>query len=302
MRILVTGGSGLIGRGVVDDLAAGGAEVIILSRRPELVLGLPAGARAVAWDASSPSGWAELADGALGIVHLAGEGIADGRWTEGRKRRLWDSRVRSTAAVVEAIRGATEPPRVLVQASAVGYYGGCGEEVVTERHPPGDDFLAELSLAWEEASTGVEELGVRRALLRTGIVLAAEGGALPKMALPFKLFAGGRLGDGRQYVPWIHLVDEVRAVRFLLEHDGLSGPFNLTAPHPVTNRELGRLLGRVLGRPSLLPTPAVALQLLLGEMSEALLHGQRAVPERLLDAGFTFRFPTLGPALEDLLR
>lgn len=299
-RILVTGGTGLLGSRLVRDLAATGKyDVVVLSRDPSG--DLPPGARFARWDGDTTDGWGHLADGALGIVHLAGESVADGRWTDDKKRRIRASRIDSTRAVTEAVAAAEERPRFLVQASAVGYYGDRGDELVTESSAPGNDFLAEVAQVWEDASDGAEALGVRRVLLRTGVVLSADGGALPKMAMPFKLGAGGPLGSGRQYVPWIHVDDHVRAMRFLIEHPDASGPFNLTAPHPVRNRELADGLGRVLRRPSLLPAPKVALHLVLGEMSDMLLHGQRAIPRALNDLGFDFRFTEIEPALRDLL-
>jgi uncharacterized protein (TIGR01777 family) len=202
---------------------------------------------------------------------------------------------------VAALRQAPEKPRALLQASAVGYYGFCGDEVVTESHPPGEDFVAGVCVDWEASTAEAEALGVRRAVLRSGVVLSGEGGALPRMALPFKLMAGGPLGRGRQWLPWIHIADEVGAIRFLLERDEACGPFNLTAPRPLTNRDFSRALGRALRRPSLAPAPSLALRLILGEMAEMLLHGQRVVPHRLVELGFSFRFPEAGAALRDLL-
>lgn len=300
-RILITGGSGLIGRPLTAELAAAGYEVVVLSRSPERVNGLPPGARAVGWDAETPSGWGGEADGALGIVHLAGESLADGRWTDAKKQRIWKSRVHSSLAVQAAIHEAAVAPRFLVQASGVNYYGQRGDQVVTEDSPAGEGFLPQVCMEWEEAAADVEELGVRRVVARSGVVLAREGGALPRMALPFKLYVGGRVGSGRQYMSWIHLEDQVAALRFLVEHATASGPFNLTAPHPVTNRELSRHLADVLGRPSLFPVPGFALRLLFGEMAEVLLEGQRVVPERLQRLGFSFRYPRLEEALRDLL-
>jgi len=302
VRVLITGGTGLIGRALAADLGAASHEVVLLTRDPSRAGRLPDNVRAERWDGVSPEGWAGLVEGPdTAVVHLAGEGIAEGRWSEERKRRIRDSRVRSTAAVTAAIAQARVPPKVLLQGSAVGYYGACGDEEVTEDHPPGDNFLAAVSLEWEAASAKVEALGVRRAVLRTGIVLAREGGALPKMALPFRLFAGGPLGDGRQWVPWLHLADQVGALRFLLDCADARGPFNLSAPQPVRNRELSRALGRTLSRPSFLPAPRFALHLVLGEMAAILLDGQRAVPRALLKLGYRFRFPEVEPALRDLL-
>jgi uncharacterized protein (TIGR01777 family) len=300
MRVLITGGTGLIGGTLARELGAAGHEVVVLTRNATRAK-LSPGVRAVGWDAATPGALEGLITADTAVVHLAGESIAGGRWTAETKRRIRESRVRSSEAVAAAIRGAKEKPRVLLQGSAVGYYGPRGPERVTENDPPGDDFLARVCVDWEAATAGVEPLGVRRALLRTGVVLAREEGALPKMALPFKLFAGGPLGNGRQGFPWIHLADEVGAIRFLLEQERASGPFNLTAPNPVSNRDLARALGRVLGRPSFLPAPGFALRLALGEMAGMLLGGQYAVPQRLLEHGCRFRFPDLEGALRDLL-
>ncbi|MGD2115570.1 MAG: TIGR01777 family oxidoreductase, partial [Acidobacteriota bacterium] len=247
--------------------------------------------------------WGAELEGARAVVNLAGESVAGGRWTASRKRRIRESRLASTRAVCRAIERASERPEVLLQGSAVGFYGPReGDGRLTEDSGPGDDFLARVTIDWEAASRPVEEIGVRRCLLRTGVVLSTAGGALPQMALPFKLFAGGPAGDGSQWVPWIHLRDEVLAIRFLLETAAARGPFNLTAPEPVTNRELSRALGAALGRPSLLRAPSFALRLALGEMAEVVLEGQRAVPERLLAAGFEFEFPDVRTALADLYR
>lgn len=301
MRTIITGGSGLIGRALAAELATAEHEVILLSRTPGRVGGLPAGVRAVGWDGRTAEGWQDLADGATAIVNLAGESIAAGRWTAARKQRIADSRHQAGAAVVQAVAGATTSPQVIIQASAVGYYGPRGDETITEDSAPGDDFLAQVSVPWETSTEEVERLGVRRAIIRTGIVLSRDGGALPQMMLPFRLFAGGPLGSGRQGFPWIHLADEVSVIRWLIEREAASGPFNLAAPETLTNAEFGRVLGRVMRRPSFMPTPGFALRLVLGELSTLLLDGQRQVPQRLLDLGFTFRFPTAEAALRDLL-
>lgn len=303
MRVVITGGSGLIGGALARDLGAAGHDAVVLSRDPAKVR-LSAGVRAMPWDGRTAAGWGSLLDGGTAIVHLAGESIAAGRWTADRKRRIRDSRVRSGLAVLQAIREAKEKPRALLQGSAVGYYGPRGDEELREDSPAGSDFLAGVCVDWEASTAEAEALGVRRVLLRTGVVLDRDGGALPKMALPFKLMAGGPLGNGHQWFPWIHRADEVGAIRFLLEHgdlDGARGPFNLTAPHPVTNRELTRILARVLHRPGFLPAPAFGLRLLLGEMADMLLHGQRAVPSRLLELGYAFRHPDAEEALRSLL-
>lgn len=301
MKVIVSGGSGLIGRALVAELAADGHQVTVLSRRPERLRRLPVGVTAAAWDAKSSDQLTPLVGGADAVVHLAGEGIANGRWTTERKHRIRHSRVDSSAAIAAAIGAVEQRPGVLLQGSAVGLYGSRGSEELTEESASGDDFLAETCREWEAASASVEGLGVRRAVLRTGVVLAREGGALPKMLLPFRLFAGGPVGSGRQYMPWIHLADEVGAIRFLLGSPNASGPFNLTAPEPLTNQRFSRILGRVMRRPSFMPAPAFVLKLALGEMSGLVLEGQRALPRRLEEAGYRFRFPGLEAALSDLL-
>jgi uncharacterized protein (TIGR01777 family) len=304
MRVLITGGSGSIGRAVTASLAARGDEVIVLSRDPERVRGLPAGARAVRWDGRTAAGWEPLLDARSAVLNLAGEGIADGRWTAERKRRIRASRVDAGRAVVEAVRlaaAAGRAPAVVLQASGIGYYGETGDQEIDEDHPPGSDFLAEVSVDWEASTAAVEALGVRRAVLRTGVVFDRDRGALAKMLPPFRLGLGGPLGGGGQWFPWIHMVDEVGAILFLLAAAGASGPFNLCAPRPVTNREFTRALGRQLRRPAVLPVPAPALRLALGELADALLRSQRALPRRLLAAGFSFKVPDLAGALADLL-
>ncbi len=302
MHVLITGGTGLIGRALAHSLVQDGHQVTVLSRTPERHRNLPPNVDLAAWDGRTAQGWGERVNAADAIVNLAGESIAAGRWTPERKRRIRESRVHAGQAVVEAIQAAAHRPQVLVQASAVGYYGPQGDEPITEEMPPGSDFLAQVCVAWEASTAPVEALGVRRAVIRTGVVLSIQGGALPRMLLPFRLFLGGPLGSGRQYFPWIHLDDQVAAIRFLLERPETQGPFNLCAPNPVTNRAFCQTLGQVLGRPAWLPTPALALRLLFGEMATVILEGQRTVPHRLQEAGYTFRFPELRPALQDLVQ
>ena len=307
MRVVITGGSGLIGRALAKHLGSAGHDAVVLTRSMSKVGQLPPGVRAQEWDGLSSKGWAHLLDEDAAIVHLAGEGIADGRWTEDRKRRIRESRVASGKAVAEAIREASRKPRALLQGSAVGYYGPRGDDEILEGQPPGQGFLADICVDWEASTSEAEALGVRRVLLRTGVVLAREGGALPRMALPFKMMAGAPLGSGRQWLPWIHIADEVGAIRFLLERDDAQGPFNLTAPKPVTNRELGDVLGRVLRRPSPLQAlglgvPSSVFRAMLGEMADAVLDSQRVLPARLLQLGYLFRFPDLDSALRDLFK
>lgn len=302
MKVAITGGSGLIGRALSDALVDSGHQPVWTSRSPDRLKSVPSGVTVRAWDGRSAGPLVAVLDEVDAVVHLAGENIGSGRWTGARKARIKDSRTRSTAALAAAFRAASVKPRVLVQGSAVGYYGPRGDEPVTEESGAGDDFLAGVCEKWEDASAAVQELGVRRVVARTGVVLSTEGGALPKMLLPFRLFAGGPVGTGRQVVPWVHIEDEARALLQLLEDEAAEGPFNLTAPEAVTNRELAKIVGRVLGRPAFLPTPALPLRIGLGEMSTLVLDGQRAVPEKLEASGFTFLFPELEGALRHLLQ
>ena len=302
MRVVITGGSGVIGRALSASLARDHHEVIILSRHPEQVVGLPAVVRAERWNPHIAEECRHLVEEADAVVNLAGENIAARRWTVDRKKQIRDSRLNAGRAMLQALESATRRPRVVIQASAVGYYGLCGDEELNEESPPGKDFLAQLAIDWEASTAQIERLGVRRAIIRTGVILSPEGGAFPRLLLPFRLFVGGPLGSGRQWFPWIHIADEVGAIRFLLENESASGPFNLSAPHPVTNADFARMVGRQTKRPAFLPTPAFLLRLLFGEMATVLLDGQRAFPGRLMLMGYNFRFPEAAGALQDLLR
>lgn len=301
MRVVITGGSGLVGRALADELISAGHNCTVLSRNPARVDFLPKGVEVAAWDAVSASSLRPILESSEAVVHLLGEGIGNGRWSRARKERIRRSRIDSTRALADAVATVGEGLEVVVQASAVGFYGPRGDEEVTEKAPPGIDFLALTCRDWELAGEPIEKAGVRRAVIRTGLVLSRDGGVLPRMMLPFKLFAGGPAGHGGQWVPWIHLSDEVGAIRYLLEHPGAAGVFNLTAPQPVTNREFSRLLGAVLRRPSSLPAPTPALRLVLGEMAMLILTGQRAVPNRLQGLGYEFQFREADAALRDLL-
>jgi uncharacterized protein len=307
MRVIITGGTGQIGRPLIADLLKQGYEVVVLSRSPGVIEGLPKDVIIEGWDARTAKGWGHLADGAGAIVNLAGENIAGegflpAKWTDERKKRIIDSRVNAGKAVAEAVEQAAKKPGVVIQASAVGYYGPRGSEEITEDTPPGSDFLAKVCLDWEASSASVEKLGVRRAVIRTGIPLSFEEGALSRMALPFKLFAGGPLGSGKQQFPWIHPADETGAIRFLIENSNASGAFNLTAPNPLSNAEFSRVLGKVMGRPSFVPAPAFAFEMAFGEAASLVLTGQRAVPKRLLEAGYKFQFTDAEAALRDIYR
>jgi uncharacterized protein len=301
-RVIITGGTGLIGSALARELSPAGYEVIILTRNPAAARGLPAGVRAIAWDGRTAQGWGDLVNGDTVIVNLAGEPIAPlPWWLPGRRKRLVDSRVNAGRAVTAAVQAAQARPRVLVQSSAVGYYGPHDDEEVTEETPPGRDFLAELCVDWEASTAEVEKLGVRRAIIRTGLLLSRQGGMLPPTALPFQLFVGGRFGAGRQWWPWIHPADEIGAIRCLIENEAARGPFNLSAPNPVTNAEFSRALARALHRPALVPTPAFVIKLALGQLADLLiLDGQRQLPLRLEALGYRFRFVHLEDALRDL--
>jgi uncharacterized protein len=297
MKVVVAGGSGFLGRALVGRLSAGGHEVVVLSRTAR---DAAAGhARAVAWRPDGTAGaWAGVIDGADAVVNLAGESVADGRWTTRRKQALEQSRVSSTRSLVAAMAGASRRPPLLISGSAVGYYGDAGDRVITESDSPGHDFLADLCVTWEAEARKSETLGCRVALIRTGIVLARDGGALKKLLPPFLMFVGGPIASGRQFMPWIHRDDWLSLVTWLIERRDASGPFNLTAPNPVRNRDFSRALGHALHRPSVLPAPGLALRLLLGEMADvALISGQRVVPKRALDEGFVFKYPTIESAL-----
>ena len=302
MRILITGGTGLIGSALVKNLHESGDEITILTRSPERNQDtVPNGVRLEKWDAATPSGWGHLVSNVDAIVNLAGEGVADGRWTPTRKKAIMESRINAGKALVAALQAAETKPSVLIQSSAVGYYGPSGDEMLTEHASPGSDFLARVCFDWEASTAGVEQMGVRRPIIRTGIVLSGRGGAFPKMALPFRLFAGGPIGSGKQYFPWIHIDDEVGAIRYLLENENASGPYNLTAPDPPRNKEFVRNLGRAMGRPALMPTPSFALKAVFGEMSTVLLDGQRAIPARLQEDGYNFVYPEALVALRNLV-
>jgi uncharacterized protein (TIGR01777 family) len=297
MNIVVAGGSGFLGRALIARLRTDGHHVRVLTRKPR-----PGQPDDVAWNPDGSAGlWSAALDGVDAVVNLAGEGIGDRRWNDRRKRALLDSRRLSTRSLTSAIAKAARPPSVLINGSAVGYYGAHGEEIVTEATPPGRDFLATLCVGWEREADQASAV-TRVAMIRTGLVLNDTGGVLGQMLTPFRLGVGGRLGDGRQFTPWVHIADWVGLVQWLIGTESARGAFNGTAPAPVTNAEFSRALGTALHRPALVPMPAFALRLLLGEFADAVLTGQRAVPARAEEMGYTFRFRTLGAALQNLLR
>ncbi|MGD2177468.1 MAG: TIGR01777 family oxidoreductase [Anaerolineae bacterium] len=300
MHVIIAGGTGLIGQALSASLTADNHEVTVLSRSPGRVSAMPDGVSVVGWDARTAEGWGEVVHGADAIVNLAGAPL-NRPWTSRYKRLIRDSRVNAGQAVVEAVEAAKSKPSVVIQAAGVSLYGPRGDELVTEDEEAADTFLGRTAVLWEGSTAAVESLGVRRAIVRSAPVLSTQGGVFPLMALPFRFFVGGPLGSGRQWFPWIHIEDQVRAIRFLIEDKAAVGPFNLTAPETVTSTEFSRALGRVMRRPAFFRVPAFPLRLTLGEMSTVVLDGQRAVPGRLRDLAFTFRFPTLEMALRDLL-
>jgi uncharacterized protein (TIGR01777 family) len=305
MKIIVTGGTGFLGRPLCRALVDDRHDVTVLTRRrPADSAAREDGVTWLGWAPGRAGGtWPQQIDGADAVVNLAGEPIAARRWTKAQKARIRSSRIAVTENVARAIAGAARPPAVLISGSAVGYYGARGDEPIAEDAPPGADFLAAVCREWEEAARAAERPATRVALVRTGLVLEADGGALERMLLPFRLFGGGPLGSGRQYWPWIHRADWIGMVRWLLATPAAAGPFNATAPNPVTNREFSAALGRAMKRPSWLPAPPVALRIALGEMADALLlSGQRAVPERALQMGYRFQFEKVDDALHAILR
>jgi uncharacterized protein (TIGR01777 family) len=294
-RIVIAGGTGFLGRPLANSLAADGFDVVVLTRGA--TVGSPG--RAVAWRPDGSAGpWASEVDGASTVINLAGESIAGGRWTAAHKQRVLESRVLATRSIVAAIARAVHPPQVLVNGSAVGYYGPRGDEVITEETKAGADFLAHVCVQWEAEAAKAQSDRTRLVCIRTGLVLEKDGGALPQMLPPFRFCAGGPVGSGRQYWPWIHREDWIGLVRWSIQPGGRGGPVNATAPRPVTNREFARALGRAMHRPAFMPAPAFALRLLLGEMADALLlSGQRAVPQRAESGGFAFKYRELDAAL-----
>lgn len=302
-RVIISGATGFIGRPLVGSLLERDYEVMILSRQKAKGQGLFGGEVTVAeWDGRTSQGWIDLASGAFAIINLSGENIGVGRWTAEKRQRILESRVNAGKAVVEAVVAADPKPRVVIQASAVGFYGPRREEAVDESSPSGEGFLPRVAREWESSTQKLEELNVRRIIIRSGVILGRGGGALPRLLRPFYFYAGGSLGRGSQWFPWIHLSDETEAICFLLEREDLQGVFNLVSPHPVRNTELCISLGRALGRPCWLPVPGFLLRLFLGEKAkEMLLSGQKVLPQGLLKAGYEFLYPDLDEALREIL-
>ena len=301
MRVIVTGATGLVGRALIRSLLADGHEVTRLVRGGAQGFRAP-GTAAVHWDPERGEVDAKELEGHDAAVHLAGEPIGEGRWDDEKKRRILESRVKGTRLIAEALAGLKEKPKVLVSASAVGFYGNRGDETVREESASGTDFLSEVCREWEKATLQASQAGLRVVHLRIGVVLSAEGGALPKMLTPFKLGVGGRVGSGRQYMSWITLDDLVAVIRRAIEDESLRGAVNAVAPRPVTNAEFTKALGHVLGRPTIFAVPAFAARLVFGETADALLlSGVRVEPARLNEAGFDFKNSEIEGALRSVL-
>jgi uncharacterized protein (TIGR01777 family) len=303
MRIIISGGSGFIGQALTENLGKDSHEVEIISRRPEAFRHLPSGITAFSWDEAD---LIKHLSGADAVVHLAGASLAGEnplhmRWTAKRKIQILESRLRSGEMLSEVIKAVDIKPKALIQSSAVGYYGPLGDEVVDETSPNGDDFLAGVCQKWEDSTRPVEDVGVRRVIIRTGLVFSPKGGILPLFKLPFSLFVGGRIGSGQQNLSWIHLDDVVKGIRFLIDNKQARGAYNLTSPDPLKNILFSQKLGKAMQRPAFIPVPAFALKLVLGEASTLALDGQRVIPKRLVEAGFDFTYKTLEDALPSLL-
>jgi hypothetical protein len=298
MNILITGGTGFIGSALSRELQESGYNVLITTRRKT---DIRSPSERLLWNPPTliPS---DVISNMDAVINLAGESIISGRWTKKRKERIMSSRIDTTRALVQSIQNAKPHPKTLISASAVGYYGPHGDESLTEASPPGTDFLAKVCKAWEAEALKAQQFGVRVVLIRLGIVLEIGGGALSRMLPPFKFFLGGSIGTGRQWFSWIHRDDVIGIIKYILEKDNLSGPINLTAPRPVTNREFSSALGKALGRPSWLMMPGFMLKLLLGEMANMLLTGQRVIPAKILKAGYQFKYPEVNSTLRAILK
>ena len=301
MHVLIAGGSGLIGTALSKHLLAEGHSVTVLSRNPQAHSALQ-GVTMVRWDGKTKEGWGHLLNETDAVVNLAGVNLGGGLWTKNRKAKLIGSRLNAGAAIVAAFQAAEHKPEVLLQAAANGYYSPSGDDILTESDPPGTGFQSDLCQRWEQSTQPVEAMGVRRVVTRSGVVFARGALLLNMFLLPFRMFVGGPIGSGRQYLPWIHIDDEVAAFKYLLTNQETSGAYNLMSPQPVRNAELGHAISRVLKRPYWFPVPGFALKLILGKMSSVVLDSWRCMPARLTESGFQFKFPDVEAALRDLLR
>ncbi len=300
MKVLISGGTGMIGRVLCDDLITRGDQVFVLSRvqktEPSQVK-----YHTITWDQLTSVNEKSILEGIDAVIHLAGENIGSGRWTAKKKKRILSSRLETSQALIHAISLIKNKPEVFIQASAIGIYGTAQNQIFTENSPVGDDYLSTVAKQWEESSKEIEKLGIRRVVIRSGVVLKKEEGALVRMLLPFRLFLGGALGSGRQWISWIHIEDEVRAIEKILQDQSMQGIVNLTSPNPVTNAAFGKSISKVIHRPYWINVPAFSLKLLLGEMSIMVLDGQKVIPQKLEQTDFTFKYPDIETALQNLL-
>lgn len=299
MKVLLAGGSGFLGQHLTRSLLSDGHQVWILSRQPHPTI---PGAHAVLWDGETLGEWRHLVNEVDFVVNLSGLSLSSWPWTKKKKQQFLDSRIKPGLALASAIQNAEHRPEGFVQISGINHYGLSGDGIADETTPPASDYLAQLTVAWEDATRSVETLGLRRVVCRTAVVLAIDSPLTQLMALPVSLFLGGPLGSGKQALPWIHIDDQIGAIRFLMATQQAKGAYNLIAPQPTSNAEFMRVLANTLHRPYWLPVPAFLLRLVLGEMSALVTHGRLAQPRRLLGQGYVFRFPTLAEALEDILR
>ena len=306
MKILISGGTGLIGSALIERLVSYGHTVFILSRNPEKISNTHENVIPLKWDAKTSIGWGENIEPIDAVVNLAGyplNGVhpMDIWLTKRRRVQLLSSRLDAAQALIDWIKKAEQKPKVFIQASAIGFYGPQGDQLITENHPPGTDFLAQVLAKTENSTEIIEAMGVRRVMIRTGLVFSTKGSSLEYFKLQFRLFAGGKMGSGRQYYSWIHIEDEAAAIQWLIEKEEARGAFNLTSPYPVTNQEFAQTLGKVMRRPSVFMIPGFALRLVLGEISTVVLDGQRTTSQKLEDLGFSFKFPHLEAALRDVI-
>lgn len=303
MRVFITGGTGLVGSRLVARLRERQDHPVVLSRnRSSATTRIGPDVEIVEGDPTISGDWAAVVGSCDAVVNLAGENVMARRWNEAFKARIRDSRVKGTQNVVAAIARAEKRPRVLVNASAIGYYGPHGDEELTEAAQPGKDFLASACVDWEAAARAVHATGVRLVIARIGVVLDTAGGALTKLLTPFKLGVGGPVGNGRQWMAWVHLDDVVGIILHAIDHDHVAGVVNVVAPQPVTNREFSKSLGRALGRPAIFPIPVFALRIRFGQVAEVIAAGQRVLPKQTQESGYSFRFANIDAALADLLR
>ncbi|NMC12231.1 MAG: TIGR01777 family protein [Chloroflexi bacterium] len=310
MNILITGGTGFIGKALINNLNNDHYKIFVLSRNPQKYINnFDKNVSLLQWDGKTSDGWGNIIENIDAVINLAGENIAGNsfssiflkRYTPERKRLILQSRINSGNALVQAIKSSHKKPQFFIQASAVGYYGNRGDEILTESSPPGKDFVSQICIPWEKSTAELDTMNIRRVIIRTaGMVLGNNGGALPFLVYPYRFYLGGPLGSGKQWVSWIHIEDEIRVIRYLLDNQKAEGVFNCSSPNPIINREFSRAIGKILNRPSWLPLPEMVFNLFLGEKAKILLASQRQIPEKLLKLGFEFSYPDIESALKNI--